>query len=159
MTAWLKRTGNAMTWNRVGVVSAAVCLAGICVTFVAAQAETDSPETADPLSATDLPIGSNCTVQVVRGQFQESQTGMIRKVTEKWIVLGDKTERRTQAGTPIPNKIPYISSHFRNAGAQTQISKREIWIPRESILYLTIEKAPVAVTPERGGSGEVEASK
>lgn len=90
-----------------------------------------------PTEAT-LPIGSRCTVQTSRGGQQLTHVGKIARVSPEWLVLESVEAPATMTGVPVLNKVPYKSRLFKAEFQTVSQETSEIWIPRDTILCVSI---------------------
>lgn len=81
-------------------------------------------------SIEQLVIGDRYEVAVQRGEAKEQYHGTLVKVTDRWLVLLNKYETRTERGVPVAAKVPYLNRLFRNVGIGRSMAYR--WIPREA---------------------------
>jgi hypothetical protein len=67
-------------------------------------------------SIEQLVIGDRYEVAVQRGEAKEQYHGTLVKATDRWLVLLNKYESRTERGVPVAAKVPYLNRLFRNVG-------------------------------------------
>ena len=92
-----------------------------------------------PVAAdTGLPIGSRCNVQTIRSGTQIAHSGKIVKVTSDWLVLESNEAPAPMSGVPILQKVPCIAPQFKQAQPVANQESNEIWIPRDAILFVSL---------------------
>lgn len=122
-------------------------LAG-CVLFPAAPAVTlhpipDTPNPmASPVDVAAIPAGSKISVQFHHEDMHTTTTGEVLHASPQGLALMNvKQQSRVMTGTPVLNKVPYISRLFKN----TSVGQERMpvhWVPRHLISTVDVLEPP-----------------
>lgn len=109
----------------------------------------------------DLNVGDGCIVQVVRNRVQQKYEGGVAMVNDRWLVLINRREYRTERKVPILSSSPLVGRYFHRSG----IGRAElfVWIPMEAAVVQKrlegswgIPNAPETKMPPPGANCTVD---
>ena len=78
----------------------------------------------------ELTVGDGYAIEVDRGGVRQRLVGDLAKANDRWIILRQVSESRTDFETPVLSKLPFVGRHFHNIGIGRQTTY--VWIPREA---------------------------